>query len=233
MTDFDTNSWQGIKSEVMRRIGDRVWQPGDLIPAEIELAEEFGCARATVNRALQSLADSGLLDRRRKAGTRVALNPVRKATVEIPVIRKDVESRSKAYSFDLLDRKQLSPSVLLQKQYGLSKSAHLLGLWTLHRSDTMPFAYEERWINLSAVPEILEADLETLSANEWLVNNTPLSHGEFAFSARNASIAESRILNCPQGAALFVADRSTWVADQPVTAVRLAYAPGFTMNTTV
>lgn len=115
MTDLDTNSWQGIKSEVMRRINDRLWKPGDLIPGEVELAEEFGCARATVSRALRELAETGLLDRKRKAGTRVALNPVRKATVEIPVIRKDVESRGNAYSFDLLDRKKLTASDALQQ----------------------------------------------------------------------------------------------------------------------
>lgn len=233
MTNLDTNSWQGIRSEVMRRINDRRWQPGDLIPGEVELAEEFGCARATVNRALRELADSGLLDRKRKAGTRVALNPVRKATVEIPVIRKDVESRGKVYSFDVLDRKELTPSAVLQQQYGLIRSTPLLGLWTLHRADGAPFAYEERWINLSVVPEIVEADLTTLSANEWLVRNTPLSRGEFAFSASNASIAESRILACPQDAALFVINRSTWVVDKPITAVRLVYAPGFLMKTVV
>ena len=115
MTELDTKSWQGVKSEVMRRISNRRWLPGDLIPGEVELAEEFGCARATVNRALRELADSGLLDRKRKAGTRVTLNPVRKATVEIPVIRKDVESRGKAYSFDVLDRKDLTPSATLQR----------------------------------------------------------------------------------------------------------------------
>lgn len=233
MTEIDTNSWQGIKSEVMRRINDRRWQPGDLIPGEVELAEQFGCARATVNRALRELANSGLLDRKRKAGTRVALNPVRKATVEIPVIRKDVESRGKVYSFEVLDRKELSPSVALQQQYGLTDSTPLLGLWTLHRADDAPFAYEERWINLSVVPEIIEADLATLSANEWLVRNTPLSRGEFTFSAGNASIAESRILDCPRNAALFVINRSTWVVDAPITAVRLVYPPGFSMKTAV
>ncbi len=233
MTILDTNSWQGIKSEVMRRISDRHWQPGDLIPGEVELAEEFGCARATVNRALRELADSGLLDRKRKAGTRVALNPVRKATVEIPVIRKDVERRGKVYSFVVLDRKELFPAVTLQRRYGLAASTHLLGLWTLHRADGAPFAYEERWINLAVVPEIIEADLENLSANEWLVRNTPLSRGEFAFSASNASITEARLLECAQDAALFVVNRSTFVVDQAITAVRLIYAPGFTMKTVV
>jgi GntR family histidine utilization transcriptional repressor len=233
VTEIDTNSWQGIKSEVMRRIKDRRWQPGDLIPGEVELAEEFGCARATVNRALRELADSGLLDRKRKAGTRVALNPVRKATVEIPVIRKDVESRGKIYSFDVLDRKELAPSAALQQQYGLAASTPLLGLWTLHRADGGPFAYEERWINLSVVPEIIEADLATLSANEWLVRNMPLSRGEFSFAADNATAAESRLLNCPEHAALFVVNRSTWVIDAVITAVRLVYTPGFSMKTVV
>lgn len=233
MTNMDTNSWQGIKLEVMRRINDRRWQPGDLIPGEVELAEEFGCARATVNRALRELADSGLLDRKRKAGTRVTLNPVRKATVEIPVIRKDVESRGKVYSFDVLDRKELAPSAVLQQQYGLAASSPLLGLWTLHRADGAPFAYEERWINLAIVPEIIEADLETLSANEWLVRNMPLSRGEFTFSAGNASGAESRLLDCPEHAALFIVNRSTWVVDDPITAVRLVYAPDFSIKTVV
>jgi len=233
VTILDTNSWQGIKSEVMRRINDRRWKPGDLIPGEVDLAEEFGCARATVNRALRDLAETGLLDRKRKAGTRVALNPVRKATVEIPVIRKDVESRGKAYSFDLLDRRDLTASATLQQQYGLTGSAPLLGLWTLHRADGAPFAYEERWINLSVVPGIIEADLDTISANEWLVHNMPLSRGEFSFSAGSATHAEAQLLGCPQGAALFVVSRSTWVMDDPITAVRLLYAPGFSMKTVV
>jgi GntR family histidine utilization transcriptional repressor len=199
----------------------------------VELAEEFGCARATVNRALRDLAEDGLLDRKRKAGTRVALNPVRKATVEIPVIRQDVEARGKAYSFDVLDRKDLSPTVILQQQYRLSDTAPLLGLWTLHRADTTPFAYEERWINLAVVPDITKADLESLSANEWLVRNTPLSRGEFTFSACNATAGESRLLQCQQDAALFVVNRTTWVMDDPITAVRLVYAPGFSMKTNV
>jgi GntR family histidine utilization transcriptional repressor len=233
MTILDTNSWQGIKSEVIRRINDRQWQPGDLIPGEVELAEQFGCARATVNRALRELAETGLLDRKRKAGTRVALNPVRKATVEIPVIRKDVEARGAVYSFDLLSRKELTPSSPVQRLYGLEATMPLIGLWTLHRADGAPFAYEERWVNLTVVPEIIDADLETISANEWLVNHTPLSRGEFTFSASNATASQARLLNCDEGAALFTVNRTTWAGDDPITAVRLAYAPGYSMETSL
>ena len=91
MSGGEFNSWQSVQAEVLRRINAREWKPGDFIPNEAELAIEFGCARATVNRALRALAESGLLDRRRKAGTRVSLNPVRKATLDIPVIRYEIE----------------------------------------------------------------------------------------------------------------------------------------------
>ncbi len=72
-------TWQSIRAEGLRRIHDGLWAPGARIPDEADLAGEFGCARATVNRALRSLAEDGFLERRRKGGTRVALTPVRKA----------------------------------------------------------------------------------------------------------------------------------------------------------
>jgi len=46
-----------IAAEVRRRIVDREWQQGDRIPDEADLAIDFGAARATVNKALQILAD--------------------------------------------------------------------------------------------------------------------------------------------------------------------------------
>ena len=81
MSGNGATSWQDIKRAVITRISERVWRPGELIPGEQELAREFGCARATVSKAMRELADAGLLERRRKAGTRIALNPVRKATL--------------------------------------------------------------------------------------------------------------------------------------------------------
>ena len=57
-------TWQSIRSELQRRISTRDWAPGDIIPTEVELAEEFGCARATVNRAMRALADTGQVERR-------------------------------------------------------------------------------------------------------------------------------------------------------------------------
>ena len=94
--------WEDIRAEVLSRIRSKAWPLGTLIPGEEALAQDFGVARATVNRALSELARAGVLERKRKAGTRVAALPVRKATLDIPVIRAEVEARGEAYGLRLL-----------------------------------------------------------------------------------------------------------------------------------
>ena len=49
-------TWQFVQEDVLARIQNGTWPAGELIPTETELAAEYGCARATVNRALQVLA---------------------------------------------------------------------------------------------------------------------------------------------------------------------------------
>ena len=109
MTVPTINSWQGVQAEVQRRIHARIWPPGALIPSEKELAEEFGCARATVNRALRGLAESGVLDRRRKAGTHVAMHPVARATLSIPLIRDEISDRGAAPGYRLVAQRDATP----------------------------------------------------------------------------------------------------------------------------
>ena len=90
MNSSKRTNWRDVMAEVERRIYSREWQPGQSIPNEADLAIELGCARVTMNRALRTLAEIGLLDRRRKAGTRVALHPVSKATLSIPLLRNEI-----------------------------------------------------------------------------------------------------------------------------------------------
>ena len=50
------------KNSILKPIHDSVWEPGSLIPGDVTLSEEFGCARATVNRALRELARDGVIE---------------------------------------------------------------------------------------------------------------------------------------------------------------------------
>jgi GntR family transcriptional regulator, histidine utilization repressor len=216
----------GIRAEVMRRIRAQDWAPGVTIPSEEALAGEFGCARATVNRALRDLADEGVLERRRKAGTRVALLPVRKAVVDIPVIRLDVEARGQVYSHRLLEQSMGTPPVPVASRAG--HDGRMLYLETLHLADGRPHAVEARWLNVGVLGDL--PDFTQVSANEWLVRNVRYTTGDIAFSAEGASAREAAVLGVAQGTALFVTDRATWMEDAVITVVRLAHAPGYRLQ---
>lgn len=233
MNTSQNHSWQSIQGEVSRRIAERIWLPGDLIPNEAVLAEELGCARATVNRAMRELANAGLLERKRKAGTRVALNPVRKATLEISITRQEVERRGAKYRFILLEQAREIPPLIISSQMEVPENANLLHLKTLHLADNQPFMYEDRWINPKAAPDIDSADLTQINANEWLVQHAPFSEGDISFSAANASKIEAKHLATTVGAAIFTIDRMTKFGGVAITLVKLAYAPGFRMHTTI
>ena len=220
-----------MQEEVLRRIHARVWKPGELIPNEADLALEFGCARTTVNRALQSLAESGLLDRRRKAGTRVAAQPVAKATLDITVIRIEIEDRGQKYGYQRIERHEAVPPLAISGSMKTHATRPLLHVQALHMADDTPYAFEDRWINPEVVRDGFSESYETVSANEWLLKNAPYTHGEIAFSATSASPEEAKILCCQKNSALFAIDRLTWDSTLAVTKVRLLFAPGHQLRT--
>ncbi|OZA00550.1 MAG: GntR family transcriptional regulator, partial [Rhodobacterales bacterium 17-64-5] len=130
--------WEAIRAEVLRRIRSRDWPPGGIIPGEATLAEEFGVARATVNRALRDLADAGVVERRKRAGTRVAELPVRRARLEVPVIRLEVLGRGQTYAFDLLADRTLAAPVPVTARLGLPERTPMRYLETLHLAGGRP-----------------------------------------------------------------------------------------------
>ena len=231
MTLSETNSWISIRDDLMRRIRDRVWLPGEQIPHEAALAVEFGCARTTVNRALRNLADKGLVVRKRKAGTRVALNPPQRATITIPIIREEVEAAGRRYRHHVIeqDRRPVPPALL--GAFPVSTNARVLFVRALHYADERPYIFEERYINLDAVDG--DIPLQSMSANEWLVQNAPYSHGELSFFGLSADRELSELFDTAVGTALFALERITWSDRVPITRARWAYEPGYRMRTKI
>lgn len=230
MTTSRSHTWQDIQERIRSNIKDRTWSPGDLIPGEVALAEQFGCARTTVNRALRELASTGVIDRKRKAGTRVAMQKTRRVTAEIPVIRAQVEAQKLAYRFSVLENKVTVPPLNIAKTLKLRANAKALRLRSVHFADDVPYIYEDRWINTRTIKEIKQVDLSLTSANEWLVENVPFTSGEFIVEAKLASKTVARALNLSPAEPVLGSRRTTWLADQSVTTVSLFYVPGYQLR---
>ena len=172
MSEARRLSWRDIRDELSRRIAAREWQPGAAVPGEEALAAELGAARATVNRALQDLARAGIVERKRRAGTRVALHPVREARFVIPLVRQEIEAKGAAYGYRLLGCEAASAGGETRVRLGLGRRAPMLHVRCLHFADGAPYQYEDRWINLVAVPAAGKVSFDAVSPNEWNTGST-------------------------------------------------------------
>lgn len=232
MNGQKTTGFQDVRDEVLNRIQTRIWPQGSLLPTELELAAEFGCARATVNRALRELADQGIVTRKRKGGTRVVTTPVKQARLPIAVVRQTIEDMNAEYRYALVSRTLVDCPAWLQAKLGLPEGTQILHLRCMHHADNRPFQFEERWINTAAVPHVMNEDFLTTGPNEWLLAEVPFSNAEIAFSAVPATGPLQDFLSVPPGTPLFQLERTTWFRKTPVTFVRMTFHQGYQMRTT-
>lgn len=229
-------TWAGIRGVIMDRISNGTYPPGTLIPTEQQFAAEFGSARATVNRALTSLAERGVLERRRRVGTRVVLGlepePERPS---LPVIRDMIEERGWRFDFRYLGSLPcpVPPQAPGEPAERLFRSdpADLRELRTLLYCDGRLFCAERRWIDSAALPQLTDDLLRTVTANEWLAHNTPLTLIERLVSARGAGeVGADQLLRCPPEAPLLVQETTLWVGARPLSWTQHSFAPEFRMD---
>ncbi len=199
--------------------------PGARLPSEHEFMDLFGASRMTVNRALQMLADEGLVVRRRRHGTFVAQQVSEHAVMELRDIADEIESTGAAYGYELLGRQIVKPDSRQSEIFGNTSGKSVLQLSCRHSSDGEPVLMEERAINLATVPAARKEPFDLEPPNRWLLKNVPWSRVEHVIAAVNASADIAKQLGISRGDACLQVERSTWMGDNALTHVRLTY-PG-------
>ncbi len=242
MTDVPSSQtprigWRDVRQVARDRIASGVWAQGSIIPTEVDLAAAFGCARATVNRALRELADEGLLDRRRRSGTRVVKAPDLRARFKIPVIAKEIEARGAKPGYRLLSRVNEAPPEAVRLAMDLGDDAMpLIHILALYSADCAPFMFEDRWIDPRRFSKVLDGDFAVIGANEWLVTNAPFDRGEIVFRSAPASETEARTLEMAAGSPVCIVERVTYCRaddESALTCVRQVFVSDYELRATI
>tara|TARA_R100001244_G_scaffold47550_3_gene42279 strand:+ start:23850 stop:24578 length:729 start_codon:yes stop_codon:yes gene_type:complete len=217
--------WRQIRRAILGRITGDAWRPGTRIPSEIELTRHFGVSRMTTNRAIQSLALEGHLERHRRIGTIVANRAQERPAFEIWDVREIIERSGERYSYQLLEQLIIPEDDARRDLFPVRRETALLWLRCLHLSDGIPFQLEERLVNVEAAPDILDLPLDQTPPGPWLVDHVPWSQAEHMISAVPAAAKEADALDLNIGTACLVVERRTWNGATPVTLAKL-WHPG-------
>jgi GntR family histidine utilization transcriptional repressor len=214
---------QQILGEIERRIVSGEWPPGYRLPFEIDLAKSYSVSRMTVNKVLTRLASAGLIERRKKSGSFVAQPQVQSAILEIHDIEAEVRLLKRDYSFKLLASRRRKANEADLAAFDIARTSALLDIACVHFAGDTPFCFEDRLINLDAVPKAAEIDFSVTPPGKWLRLQVPWSTAEHKIYAVAADARLSETLVIDLASPCLVVQRRTWSEHGPVTFVRLTY----------
>jgi GntR family histidine utilization transcriptional repressor len=213
-----------VRDRLLDRITSGQVPPGGQLPSEAQLAAEFGCGRLTVHRAVRELADAGYVERRRRAGTRVARRGTREMHLAIARIADEVAERGHAYRYELLSRRLEPADAATAAALEVPAGRRLLHILCRHWAGARVFQHEDRWINLAAVPAAAAEPFLEAGPNHWLLDHVPFSEVEHEIAATAATDAEAAALLVAPGTALLRIRRRTTSRDRRITCVEVVYS---------
>jgi GntR family histidine utilization transcriptional repressor len=219
----EQSRYSGISKDLETLIVSGEWPPGHPVPSELSLADHYGVARMTVNKALTKLATAGLVVRKRRSGTFVASPQSQQMVLRISDIRAEVEVTGEPYRYKLLSRGIRAATTEERRHLSLAPRSQLLELEAIHYAGCEAFTLERRLINLAVVRDAAHTDFAVESGGSWLLRRVPWTRAEHVIRAEKADRQTASRLRVSAGAALLVVQRRTWQPSGVVTWVQLSY----------
>ena len=217
---------QRILSDIQNLILSGEWAPGQKIPVEHQLMKQYNCSRMTVSKVLTQLANARMIERRRKLGSFVSRPHSQSAVLTIPDIKAEVTALGQPYTFQVLHRVKRRSTRDDKALLASEKSIPVLELVCLHLAGTQPFCFEQRLINLEAVPQVAKESFEDMPPGTWLLHSVPWSLAEHRIRAAEANPETAAALKIRLKSPVLTIERKTRSAESAaITFVRLTY-PG-------
>jgi GntR family transcriptional regulator len=204
-----------LKDLLVSRITGGLLQPGDALPSERLLGDEFGLSRTTVREALRELSRQGLIRTVPGRGTFVA-TPRFDLTVRVSLtgFSGDMRREGMVPSSRLLDAGlMMSPPSALVEALGLRPGDEVVRLERLRLTNGVPLALHIVHLNHRLCPQILQHNLTEESLFELLRSEygLRLTQAEQQVHAALADQREMALLGLSYPAAVLRAERKTFL----------------------
>jgi GntR family transcriptional regulator, histidine utilization repressor len=225
MGKSDLPAYEQVKSWIRGHIASGEWRPGDPVPSEAALMQQFRISRMTVNRALRELAAEGLVTRVQGSGTRVAQLHRISSRLTIRDIHEEVAERGHVHTTRVVLRRKEKAGAAVAASLGLRSGAAVFHSVLVHLENGVPIQYEDRYVNPTAAPRYLETDFTQTSPTLHLLQHAPLTEASYSIEACLPTSEEAKQLGIKRGEPCLVMMRRTVSGGHVASVARLIY-PG-------
>ncbi|NML45993.1 histidine utilization repressor [Ramlibacter sp. G-1-2-2] len=218
-------AYEQVKTWVRQHIASGEWRPGDAVPSEAALMEQFAISRMTANRALRELAAEGLVTRQQGSGTRVAQLHRISSRLVIRDIHEEVAERGHVHTTRVLLAEEERATPELAQALGLRKGARVFHTVLVHAENGVPIQHEDRYVNPAAAPDYLNTDFTRVSPTLHLLEHAPLTEASYCIEACLPTAEEARELGIRRSEPCLSMKRRTVSGAHVASVARLVY-PG-------
>lgn len=202
--------------QLRKRLSDGVSQgilsPGSPLPPEREIASITDFSRVTVRKAIQSLAEDGIIVQRQGSGSFIAAKTeqIEQKLSRLTSFSEDMERRGKVSTSQWLERGLFMPSPDEMTSLGLSSEDSVARIVRLRRADGIPIAIERASLPTDILPNPLAVQTslyETLEQD----GHRPVRALQ-KISAINLAQADAALLDVATGNAGLRIERTSYLA---------------------
>ncbi len=214
-----------LEKIITKMIEEGKLNPGDKLPSERKLADDFLISRMTVRQALNELVNKGKLVRKSGLGTFVAKPKLQYGLFKLTSFTEDMKKRGLKASSKILSLEKIKPFEMVKNKLEAGDS-YVYRLERLRFADDEPMALEISHLKVDICPSLNRKKLKDQSLYQILADEFKIimNHAEETMEGGLATAREAERLNIQVGDSVLLRERLTYDQnDNPVEFVKSIY----------
>jgi len=152
--------YKNVVNLLKNKINSPAYSVGDLLPSEKELAEFYNVSRNTLRKALKTLEEDGLIERRHGSGTWIRNKHFQASVTHLDSFTEIARNEGKTPSSQILKFELQSASEEIAKGLQLQHGEPVYYAKRLRFIDNIAMQLEETWLSATRFPDLTIAHMK-------------------------------------------------------------------------
>lgn len=215
-----------VEASLAASIQNNMRKPGDQLPTENDLMQQFGVSRPTIRQAIQNLANRGFVEIRRGKGTFATLPKMTQPLLSLSGFVEDMEMQGRHATARVINKQIVSATEAVTHHLALGPNTDVVRIQRVRLADGVPISFDDTFLPLELGRKIMGDSLETEPIFSLLEQKygVPLIDAEYCLEAMGAEPNVADALGVEPGSPMLVIERTSYGEEnQPIDYERLYY----------
>ena len=188
------------------------YKVGDRLPTESQLIEDYGVSRITVRKAMNMLADEGLIIKKPGYGTFVEPKKMSQRLNKVVHFSNDMMQKGYNVSVKVLENELVNASNNIAHALNIPEGSKLIKIKRLRYANNIPTCIECAYLIYDDCPEVLNNDFSKKSLRNYISKNYNINwkHASQKIYAHNANEEYAKLLDINIGDAIIYIERISY-----------------------